>query len=89
MRKRVSVQYRGQVQGVGFRYTARSVANRHDVSGWVRNLPDGGVELVAEGEERELRSLLSELREQMAHVSFKESDDWLDAQGLQGFEIRF
>ena len=41
------VRYRGQVQGVGFRYTARSLAARYPVTGFVRNLPDGDVELVA------------------------------------------
>ena len=41
--------FSGHVQGVGFRYTTRSVASRFAVTGYVRNLPDGRVELVAEG----------------------------------------
>ncbi|HEX8503113.1 MAG TPA: acylphosphatase [Pyrinomonadaceae bacterium] len=39
----------GEVQGVGFRYFAQRVAARHQVAGYVRNLPDGRVEVVAEG----------------------------------------
>ena len=46
MRRRLV--YHGRVQGVGFRYTARSIARRHPVSGWVRNLPAGTVELLVE-----------------------------------------
>lgn len=41
----------GRVQGVGFRYATRAEANRRNVTGWVRNLPDGQVEVEIEGEE--------------------------------------
>jgi acylphosphatase len=43
------VYYSGRVQGVGFRYAAQGLAEDFDVSGYVRNLPGGDVELVAEG----------------------------------------
>ena len=46
--------FSGHVQGVGFRYTVADVAEDFDVRGYVRNLPDGRVELVAEGDEAEI-----------------------------------
>jgi acylphosphatase len=48
-RKRVHVYITGRVQGVAFRAKTRNEAIRNNVSGWVRNLPDGGVEAVFEG----------------------------------------
>ena len=49
-RSRVRILYSGHVQGVGFRYTAKTVAAGFEITGVVRNLPDGRVELVAEGD---------------------------------------
>ena len=59
------VRFHGQVQGVGFRYTAREIAAGFAVTGTVRNCPDGTVELVAEGEARELKAFLQALQERM------------------------
>lgn len=47
--ERREVRYRGRVQGVGFRYTARSIAQSYAVTGYVKNVADGSVELVVEG----------------------------------------
>jgi acylphosphatase len=55
-RCRMQIFYSGRVQGVGFRYTAKSVAAGFEVAGTVRNLPDGRVELLAEGEKDELEA---------------------------------
>jgi len=52
---------RGRVQGVGYRVFARAAAMRHGCTGWVRNLPDGGVEIFAQAEENVLVELLTEL----------------------------
>ena len=49
--KQVHVFYTGTVQGIGFRYTVQTFAQRLSLVGWVRNLPDGRVEMVAEGAE--------------------------------------
>ena len=63
MAKTVQVFYEGRVQGVGFRYTARGVAAGFDVAGYVRNLPDGRVELVASGDDEEVDGFLAAVRE--------------------------
>jgi len=55
------VWYCGEVQGVGFRYTARRLAERRQVTGFVKNLPDGQVELVAEGPAGEVEGLLEDV----------------------------
>ena len=55
--ERRQIYYRGRVQGVGFRYTAHRLARGRDVTGFVRNLDDGRVELVAEGEPEQLDAL--------------------------------
>jgi acylphosphatase len=55
------VFYSGRVQGVGFRYTGRRIAQSHAVTGFVRNLADGRVELVAEGAPADLNRLLDEI----------------------------
>lgn len=82
------VYYSGHVQGVGFRATAAGLARRHRVAGWVRNLPDGRVELLAEGEDGEVLAFLSDLRERMAdHISGEDSFD-RDDEGVEGFGIR-
>ncbi len=87
---RKSVYYSGRVQGVGFRYTAHSIARRFDVSGFVRNLPDGRVELVAEGERHELTLFLDEIRERMGAQIRDETVDTQPATGeFTGFEIRY
>lgn len=64
--ERRQLTYSGQVQGVGFRYTTQSIAGRYAISGFVRNLPDGRVELVAEGPEPELDQFLGDLAEHMS-----------------------
>ena len=53
------ILYSGSVQGVGFRYTVKTVATGFEVSGTVRNLSDGRVELVAQGVKAELEALFA------------------------------
>ncbi|MFH1776371.1 MAG: acylphosphatase [Candidatus Omnitrophota bacterium] len=67
MKKRVHIFYAGRVQGVGFRFTAQSIANSLGVYGWVRNLHDGRVEIAAEENEEILGRFQNELEEEMAH----------------------
>lgn len=63
--QRREVFYSGNVQGVGFRYTARQVAGRFPVTGFVQNLPDGRVHLVVEGDPPEVTAYLSALEHEM------------------------
>jgi acylphosphatase len=58
-RKRVWLRIQGRVQGVGFRFSALDVARQLGVTGWVRNTAEGDVELVAEGDEAQLRRLVT------------------------------
>jgi len=62
MKKCLQATFFGNVQGVGFRYTAERFARRFPVTGYVKNLPDGRVELVAEGEEASVREFLAAVR---------------------------
>ncbi len=88
-RKRMQVLYSGQVQGVGFRYNVKSVATGFDVTGWVRNLPDGGVELIAEGSKGELETFRQAIRESgLDHFIRQEEVSWQEANSeFRGFEI--
>ncbi|MBE3069416.1 MAG: acylphosphatase [Planctomycetes bacterium] len=65
MSLRRHVYYSGSVQGVGFRYAVRSLARGRDIGGFVRNLPDGRVELLAEGPEEEVLGLLADVAAEM------------------------
>ena len=56
------VIFKGHVQGVGFRYTARDVAGRYDVTGFVRNLPDGTVEMLVQGPPQEIDNCLEDIQ---------------------------
>lgn len=61
MKKRLKTRFYGHVQGVGFRATAWSIAQRYNVGGVVRNLKDGRVELIVEGEEQAIKDFIREL----------------------------
>jgi acylphosphatase len=87
--QRRTVCFSGRVQGVGFRYTARSVALRFDVTGYVRNQHDGSVELVAEGRPDQLDGFLRLLRNEMGRHIRDERCDVQPATGeFTAFEIR-
>jgi acylphosphatase len=60
--KRAHVFYSGRVQGVGFRYTAEDIAIGVGITGWVKNLADGRVEIVAEGKEEDLKGFLDRIK---------------------------
>jgi acylphosphatase len=91
MRKRAHVFYSGRVQGVGFRYGAREVACGFEVTGFVRNLHDGRVELIAEGDEEEVKAYLNGIRTGQLGGYIRGADvNWSDATGeFNGFDITF
>ena len=84
------VHYSGRVQGVGFRYCARQTAEAFAVTGCVRNLPDGRVQLVVEGDTSEVEAFLAELAARMApnirHVDVQRETPTGE---FTAFEIRF
>jgi acylphosphatase len=85
----VQVFYSGRVQGVGFRYAVKRAAAGYEVSGTVRNLSDGRVELVAEGERDELEAFRQGIRDAGLDGFIRQEDvEWAAAQNvLRGFEI--
>jgi acylphosphatase len=88
-RRQMTVLFHGQVQGVGFRYTAKTVATGFEITGTIRNLPDGRVELVAEGLRAELEAFRAALHDAgLAGFIRDERVDWADAENkFRGFEI--
>jgi acylphosphatase len=87
--ERVTVLYSGRVHGVGFRVTVRHLARGYDVTGTVRNLPDGRVELVAEGSPAELKAFLDGIAQsELSGFIAKQHETRSPALGnLRGFAI--
>ncbi len=88
-RRRLKVLYSGHVQGVGFRYTVCSLARGYEVTGTIRNLPDGRVELLVEGEMAEAEAFRQAIRESgLGPVIRQEVAQESEATGeLRGFHI--
>jgi len=88
-RRRMIVFFAGRVQGVGFRYTAKTVATGFELAGIIRNLSDGRVELVAEGHRAELDAFRAALHDAgLAGFIRDEQVMWADAKNeFRGFEI--
>lgn len=88
-RQQLHIFFVGRVQGVGFRYTAKTTAMGFDVTGTVKNLPDGRVELKAEGEKAELDDFIQAIRDsEVGSFIRQEIPTWTEAKGdFRGFEI--
>jgi acylphosphatase len=82
--------YSGRVQGVGFRYTTARIARRHPVTGYVRNQPDGTVELVADGPADAVDAFLDEIAAAFAENINDCRSEMLAAspEAFKRFEIR-
>jgi acylphosphatase len=82
------VTYWGKVQGVGFRYTASEIAHHYPVAGYVKNLLDGQVELVAEGEAADVDRFLAAVAGKLAGYVRGQKQQDEAPQGFAGFTIR-
>jgi len=88
VRKRI--YYQGSVQGVGFRFTTVRVANGYAVTGFVRNLPDGRVEVVVEGQSKEIEAFLSDLADSMqGYIRNVQIHEEPYVGAFHGFDVRF
>ena len=90
MLKRVEAKYRGMVQGIGFRFTAQRLAEDLDIKGWVKNMPDGSVELAAEAEEENLGKFLEQIKAHFKDYIQDADLNWKDPAGrFQDFRVAF
>jgi len=88
MRVRKHVYYSGQVQGVGFRYVARNLGRDAGVTGFVKNLSDGRVEIVVEGRAARVDRYLADVAEAMAgYISRAEALDEPPTEEFDAFKI--
>ena len=87
--KRMTVFYSGRVQGVGFRYTTHRIARQYPVTGFVRNLPDGTVELMVSGSEDDVRQVIADVNQAFAG-NISKADESVPASqaAFSRFEIR-
>lgn len=89
--KRLRIVVHGVVQGVGYRYFTVDVARRLDLDGYVRNLPDGTVEVDVQGKEGMLNEFIDALRigPRAAHVTGLDIEELEPGDGVKGFSVKF
>jgi len=87
----LQVFYEGNVQGVGFRWAIRQIAKGFDIIGWVRNLPDGRVELQVGGLESEVFAFLDSVMESelRSHIDHQTRSALVEPVQARGFDIRY
>ena len=90
MKKQLHLFFSGRVQGIGFRYTAQDIASQISVCGWVKNLDDGRVEIMAEAEEDVLNNFLEQVKERFLRYISDVATEWLPASGeFRDFQVLF
>ncbi len=83
------INYRGRVQGVGFRASVRSIAREMPVTGWVRNEHDGSVRVEVQGSETAIEAFRSAVQTQRgAFISSTDAMEFGVVEGEEGFEIK-
>jgi len=90
MDKGIEAVFSGMVQGVGFRFTAKHLADRYKIKGWVMNLSDSRVKLAAQGSQKDLDSFLYALKEEFKEyiVDFQ-SQEKEPSGDYKNFQIKF
>jgi len=85
------IKIKGRVQGVGFRQFVNDKARDFDISGWVKNMPDGSVFVRAEGDEKDMEPFIDYLRRgpSMGRVDNLSKDGLDSKSGFSGFDIRY
>lgn len=90
MKKRLHLYYSGSVQGVGFRYMAERIALSLGITGWVRNLRDGRVEVICEGIEQDLKEFIKKIDTVFGSYLRDVEVEWSDASNeFDSFDIKF
>lgn len=90
MKKGLHLYYSGSVQGVGFRFTAERMASSLGITGWVRNLRDGRVEVMCEGKEGSLKEFLQKINTAFKDYIKDSNVRWsVSTEGFKTFDIRF
>ena len=90
MKKQIHVYYSGRVQGIGFRFSAERIAIELGICGWVKNLADGRVEIVAEAEQDKLQQFLERIADDFSRYIRNAEVSWLDpTEEFSDFGVRF
>jgi len=85
---RVLVVFKGKVQGVYFRQYARRWAEMLSISGYVKNMPDGSVQAVFEGQRQAVQEIIRKLKDEHPHAEVAQMDLKVEEpEGLEGFEV--
>lgn len=89
--KRYHIKVHGRVQGVGFRFHTQQHAVRHNIKGWVKNKPDGTVEIDAEGEDHDMDRFIRELKKgsMNAKVTNVQFDEYPETGTYHSFQIQY
>jgi len=82
--------FTGRVQGVGFRFTTHRIALRHQLTGWVRNLPDGTVEMFAQGSGQDITDCIAHIEDIFAgYITDTKTEDAQPDPTAGDFKITF
>jgi acylphosphatase len=91
LKQQLRIIVSGKVQGVGFRYFSQMKANTYGITGWVRNLPNGDVEIIAEGNKEDLALFLGSIKEgnPFSRVNHIETEEMNEISGFTSFTIKY